>query len=322
MFDEGRQFKAELQAAHDAVAEHRELSNRLDEVLSTLAVARDELAHATEALARAVTKVHELRRLSPALILAALRGERAERLRTRLSEQEAAEARVAEAQATVARWEQEHTAVRTGLDGLGDVSAWHAAVLATMETWAVQVGSHRATELRRLAQQAEVLRGELADLREVEDAVDHAGTALVGAIQHLDAARSMAVGERRARSWPRDGLFILSDGRKADEMDQAVGLIRKAGASLRVLSREFDELERDRVDRLTAEDFIGTFDFLLDHKLNHGTFMDRIEDTLGRVHEALGTVAQTHQRAERRKAELDARLVDLARRRELLLMSL
>jgi hypothetical protein len=40
------------------------------------------------------------------------------------------------------------------------------------------------------------------------------------------------------------------------------------------------------------------------------------------VHEALGTVAQTHQRAERRKAELDARLVDLARRRELLLMSL
>ncbi|MFD7024967.1 hypothetical protein [Promicromonospora sukumoe] len=322
MFDEGRQFQAELHAARDAVAEHRRLSDLLDEALSTLAAARDELARATEALAQQTTKVHELRRLSPALILATLRGDRAARLRATSSEQEAAEARVAEAQGTVEHWERELTAVRADLDGLGDVGTWHAAALAAMETWAVQVGSPAATELRGLAKQAEALRRELAELHEVEDAVDHAGAALVGAIQHLTAARSMALGERQSRAWPFDKPFILSDGRKADEMDQAAGLIRKAGASLHVLSREFDELERERIDRMGAEDFLGTFDFLIDHDLNNVTVMDRIVGALDRVHAALGTVQQTDQRTERRTAEVDERLADLARRREELLMSL
>ena len=228
-----------------------------------------------------------------------------------------------EAQATVEGWERELSAVRASLDGLGDVGTWHAGALAAMQTWAVQVGSQGATELRRLAKQSEALRRELADLREVQDAVDHTGAALIGAIPHLDAARSMAVDERRARVWtPRRRLFIPADGRKADEMSQAVALIRKAGASLRVLSREFDKVERDRVDRLAAEDFIGTLDFLLDHKFNNGTFLDRVEDALGRVREALGTVEQTHQRTEQRTAELDARLADLAGDQERLLMSL
>lgn len=319
---EGRQFQAELQAAQEAVVEHRELVERLGAAQSTLAAARDELARATGALAGAVAAVRVLERLSPTLIQAALRGRRAEWLAARRSEQDDAEARVAEARTTVDGWERELTAARAGLDALGDVDSWHAAALAATETWAIQVGAREAAELRRLAQQADAVRRELVGLREMEDAVDHAGTALVDALHHLDAARSMASDERRARSWPRENLFILSDGRKADEMDQAVGLMRKAGASLRVLAREFDEVERDRIDHLLDDDYLGTFDFLFDHRFNNRTFMDRIDGAVDRVHEALGIVEQTDRRTGRRTAEFGAQLADLDRRRGRLLMDL
>ncbi|MFD7310485.1 hypothetical protein [Promicromonospora sp. NPDC059942] len=319
---EGRQFQAELQAAQEAVVEHRDLVERLGAARSTLAAARDELARATVALAGAEAALRTLERPSPALILAALRGRRAEWLAVRRSERDDAQARVAEARTTVDGWERELTAVRAGLDALGDVDGWHAAASAAAETWALQVGARGAAELRRLAQQADEVRRELADLREVEDAVDQAGTALVGALPHLDAARSMATDERRARSWPRDRLFILSDGRKADEMDQAVGLIRKAAAALRVLAREFDEVERDRIDHLLDDDYLGTFDFLFDHRFNNRNFMDRVDGAVDRVHEALGIVEQADRRTGRRTAEVDAQLADLGRRRDRLLMSL
>jgi hypothetical protein len=89
-----------------------------------------------------------------------------------------------------------------------------------------------------------------------------------------------------------------------------------------VLSREVDGLGRDRIDSLLVDDFVGTFDFLLDHRLNHGTFMDRIYGSIDRVHEALGVVEQAHQSANGRTAELGARLADLGSRREQLLMSM
>jgi hypothetical protein len=146
--------------------------------------------------------------------------------------------------------------------------------------------------------------------------------ALSAALPHLDRAGSLARGERRARSWPNDGRFILSDGRKADEMDQAVGLMRKAGALLRVLSRQIDGLGSDNVDRLVADDFVGTFDFLLDHQVNNKIFMNRIDVALVQVHEALDAIEQAHQSTDRRTAELDAQLADLVRRREQLLMSM
>jgi hypothetical protein len=105
-------------------------------------------------------------------------------------------------------------------------------------------------------------------------------------------------------------------------MDQAVGLMRKAGASLRVLSRQMDGLGPDFVDRLTADDFVGTFDFLLDNRFNNALFMNRVDDALDRVHEALGAVEQAHQSTERRTVELEAQLAELGRRRERLLMNI
>lgn len=320
---EGRQFQAELEAAHEAVAEHRRLSERLGVVRSALAASQDDLAQATEVLAGETAEIRKLESLSPTLIRAYLRGKRAERLATRRSAKEAAEARVAAARAVVDNGERELSEVRAGLDRLGDVDAWHAAALATKETWAVQMGAHGTAELRQLAKRADVLRRELTELREVADAAHHAGTALSAALPHLDRAGSLARGERRARtSWPNESPFLLSDGRKADEMDRAVGLMRKAGASLRVLSRRIDGLGSDRVDRLVADDFVGTFDFLLDHRVNNETFMNRIDGALDRVHEALDAIEQAHQSTARRTAELDAQLADLGRRREQLLMSM
>ncbi|MEV0894096.1 hypothetical protein [Promicromonospora sp. MEB111] len=89
-----------------------------------------------------------------------------------------------------------------------------------------------------------------------------------------------------------------------------------------MLAREFDEVERDRIDHLLDDDYLGTFDFLFDHRFNNRTFMDRIDGAVDRVHETLGIVEQTDQRTGRRTAELDAQLADLGRRRERLLMSL
>ena len=320
--DERLQFQAELEAAHQAVVEHQRLSERLGVVQPALAEAQYELAQATEALVGEAAEVHKLESLSPMLIWASLRGKRAEWLTTRRSAEEAAKVRVAAAQTVVDNGERGLSAVRAGLDGLGDVHTWHSAALAAKETWATQMGVHGAAELRRLAKQADVLRHELTELREVADAAHFAGTALTAALEHLDRAGSFALDERRARSWPRDSLFILSDGRKADEMDQAVGLMRKAGALFRVLSRKVDGLGRDSVDRLVAEDFLGTFDFMFDNRFNGALFMNRLEDAHERVHEALGAIEQAHQSTDRRTVELDAQLADLDRRREQLLMSL
>lgn len=189
MFDDGRQFQVEIAAAHEAVVEHRALSERLEVALPTLAAARAELEHATEALAGETADVHRLERLGPTTIWAVLSGRRTERLATARASQQAAEARAAEARTTADTWEQELTAVRARLDGLGDVDSWHASALAAKETWAIQVGNHGAPELRRLAKQADTLRGELADAREAAGAVDLAGTALVSALQHLELAR-------------------------------------------------------------------------------------------------------------------------------------
>lgn len=322
MTDEGRQFQTELQAAHEAVDEHRRLSERLGVAEWALAAAKNELVQATEVLVGETAEVQKLESLTPTMIWASLSGKRAERLTTRRSAEAAAEARAAAARTAVDNGERELSAVRADLVRLGDVDAWYAAALAAKEAWAVQVGAHGTAELRQLANQADMLRRELAELREVADAAHYAGIALSAALEHLDRAGSFAEDERRARSWPRRDPFILSDGRKADETDQAVGLMRKAAASLRVLSRAADGLGRDRIDSLLVDDFIGTFDFLLDHRFNHGTFMDRIYGAVDRVHEALGAVEQAHQSTNGRTAELGARLADLGGRRERLLMSM
>jgi hypothetical protein len=322
MVDEGRQFRTELQAAHEAVDEHRRLSEHLGVAQWALAAAKDELAQATEVLLGETAEVQKLESLTPTRLWASLSGKRAERLTTGRSAEAAAEARVVAARTAVDDAERELSAVQAGLARLGDVDAWYAAALAAKEAWAFQVGAHGTAELRGLANQTDVLRRELAELREVADAAHYAGIALSAALEHLDRAGSFAGDERRARSWPRQDPFILSDGRKADETDQAVGLMRKAAVSLRVLSREVDGLGRDRIDSLLVDDFIGTFDFLLDHRLNHGTFMDRIHGAIDRVHEALGVVEQAHQSTGGRTAELGARLADLGGRREQLLLSM
>ncbi|MDR7384383.1 hypothetical protein [Promicromonospora iranensis] len=322
MSDDGHQFQAELSAAHKAVGEHRRLSERLGVVQSTLAEARDEFAQATEVLVAETAEVRKLESLSLTRIWAALRGKRADQLTARRSEQDAAKARVAAARAVVDTWERELSAARAGLEGLGDVDTWHAAALAAKETWAIQVGAHGAGELRQLSKQTDALRLELTELREVAGAIDHARTALTAALHHLDRSGSLAVDERRARAWPHSNSFILSDGRKADEMDQAVGLMRKAGASLHVLSRQMDGLGYERFEQLMAHEFIGTFDFLFDNRFNNELFMNRLEDTLDRVHGALGAVEQAHQSTDLRIVELGALLADLDQRRERLLMSM
>lgn len=289
---------------------------------STLAGARDELAQATEVLVAATAEVWKLESLSPTLIWAALRGKRADQLTARRSEQEAATARVAAARAVVDTWERELSAVRAGLGGPGDVDTWHAAALAAKETWAIQVGAHGAGELRQLAKQTDALRLELTELREVAGAIDHARTALTAAIEHLDRSGSFAVDERRARAWPRSNSFVLSDGHKVDEMDQAVGLMRKAGASLRGLSQRMDGLGYERFEQLMAHEFVGTLDFLFDHRFNNAIFMNRLEDAFDQVQGALGAVEQAHQSTEWRIVELGAQLADLDQRRERLLMSM
>jgi hypothetical protein len=323
MRDEGWQLQAELAAADEAVIEHRGLSERLGVVQSALSAARYELAQATEALVGETVAVQRLESLSPTLIWAALRGKRAEQLTARRSEQGAAEARVAAARTAVDNCEREFSAVRAGLDSLGDVDTWYVAALAAKETWAIQVGAHGAGELRQLAKQADVLRHELTGLREVADAAHHAGTALTAALPHLDRSEWLARRERRIRNrLHHRSPFILSNGRKADEMDQAFGLMRKAGASLRILSRQIDGLGHDRVDRMLADNFFGPYDLLFANRFINALFMNRVDDAFDRVDEALCAVEQVHQSTDRRMAELDAQLADLGGRRERLLMSM
>ncbi|MFC7021988.1 hypothetical protein ACFQHV_02500 [Promicromonospora thailandica] len=317
---DGRQLQAELDAAAEAVAEHRALAERFGVLRSALDGSRTELTDAAAALDRATAGIRRLGRPVPSTILAVVRGRRAALLADRRTEQATAEARAAAARTAIADREREIAAVRATLRGLGDVDAWYAGALAAAEAWSIQTASPAVPELRRLADASQVLRRELAELDELSATADRARTALVGALGHLDDAWGRAQAERRARTRRfRRSPILLTDGRKADQMDQAAGLMRKAGESLRELARKIDGVGHDRADRLAAVQFLGPFDFLFDTAVLHRFFVDGAYDAGDRVHDALDAVDRAQAAVTVRSVEVAGRLADLDQRRERLL---
>lgn len=314
---------AQLDAAAGAVAEHRRLTERLDVLRSALASARAARADAEGALARATADLRRITSPGPAALLAAVRGRRPALLADLRAEETAAAARVADARRAIDDDERESEAVRAVLTGLGDVDGWYAGALAAAETWAVQTASPAAPELRRLGRSAQALRRELTGLDELSAAADRAATALTAALGHLDDAWERAQDERRARTRPfRRHTVILTDGRKADRMDQAVGQMHQAGEALRVLASRLDGIGLDRAAGLMAADFLGPFDFLFDAAPLHRSFVDGIAGAGDRVHDALDAVDRARVAIAASRVEAGGRLADVDRRREELLRGL
>lgn len=306
------QVQAELEAAQEAAFEHARLSGRLGAAQSALTAAEAGLATATDALAGEAADVRKLEDLSPTLIWATLRGDRDERLEAERAEHRAAEYCAAAAQAAVRSAERERSVVRAALDRLGDVATRRAAALAAKEAWVVAARADGAAELSRLATEVGTGRGELAEVREVIRAAEGASGALSGAWHHLDSAGNWA-------TFDTFGGGFYTDMVKRQKMDQAVGLMRTADESLRVLSRELGDLGRDGVGGIEVGDLVGAFDVWLDDIFSDWTVMNRITEARERVREALDAVVTVHDGASERAAALGARLQELDERRELLL---
>lgn len=156
---QAHEVQAELEAAREAVFEHRRLTGRLEAARSALAAAEAGLAQATEALADESADVRRLEDFSPTLIRATLRGDRDERLETERAEQRAAEYRVAAARRAVAGAERESAVVAADLDRLGDVAARRGRALAGKEAWVLAQGGDGAGELTGLAAEVGTARG-------------------------------------------------------------------------------------------------------------------------------------------------------------------
>ncbi|MFC7021989.1 hypothetical protein ACFQHV_02505 [Promicromonospora thailandica] len=309
----GHEIQAELEAAQQAVAEHRRLSGRLESARAALATAEKGLARATEALAGEAADVRRLEELSPTLIWATLRGDRDERLEAERAEQRAAEYQVAAARRAVAVAERESAVVAADLAGLGDVGARRDRALAAKESWVVGSGADGARELTGLAAEVGAARAELTEVREVVAAADVAGAALAGARKHLDSASGWAAYDTFG------GGGFVADLVKREKMDQAVALMRTADEALHALARELGDLGRDGVGGIGVDGLSATFDVWLDDIFSDWSVMNRINEARDRVRAAQVAVGGVRQGAADRAAALEARLGELGARREHLL---
>jgi hypothetical protein len=310
---QAHEVQAELEAAQEAVFEHRRLTGRLEAARSALAAAEAGLAQATEALADESADVRRLEDFSPTLIWATLRGDRDERLETERAEQRAAEYRVAAARRAVAGAERESAVVAADLDRLGDVAARRGRALAAKEAWVLAQGADGAGELTGLAAEVGTARGELTEVREVVAAADTAADALASARAHLDSASSWAAYDTFG------GGGFLADMMKRQKMDEAVVLMRTADEALHVLTRELGDLGRQGVGGIDLDELTGTFDMWFDNIFTDWTVMNRIGEARDRVRAAQDAVGQVRQGAVDRAGALETRLADLGARRERLL---
>lgn len=310
----GGVISGELDAALDACAEHDRLVRQLGRARLDEHAARQEADSAAAAVDTEVGELDQLETLSVTRIWASLRGTRSSDLDRERAELEAARYTATVAAAKLEAAKVARTRLEAGLRALGDVDARREQALANEEARLRAAGGHDAAQLVEISDQ---LASHRARRGEVAEALAAAGTAQ----RALGAAEEVLVS---AVNWAGVDVFLggglLTDMAKYERMDTATALLRDANEALRRLSAELADVGIAAVDGVEVAGMDRTFDIWFDNIFSDWSVAKRIEDALGRVQQALRTVAAADSTLTRRLADLDAQLQTLTAAREGLLI--
>lgn len=304
---------AELEAAHQAVAEHRSLERRL--VVLTEEVARAERA-ATQAHAVLRDEEADVARLeswSPTRILAGLRGDRDADLTREQAEADLARMRAAGADAALGRARQQEHEVRTRLVRCGDADGRLSAALWAKEQWLVQSGDPRGERLAAIL--AEHGTG-LDRLREIAEA-QAAATAAHAALRDVASLLGDAHGLATYDTFFSGGLF--ADVMKYGRLDRAQAGLRAADGALAHLAAELADVGLEGPGSIQIDQLTQFFDVFFDNIFSDWAVRGRVRDALDKVQQTLARLDDVSMLLARHAAEMEECLGDLRAERERLL---
>ncbi|QIX27802.1 hypothetical protein ncot_15280 [Nocardioides sp. JQ2195] len=299
--------------AEQARTEHRKLGERLALLDQQVARAEQSVARARARLVDERADVAKLESFSTTRIMAALRGDRSERIEREKAEQQAAEYAVATEEAGLAqvRAERDHLAARR--TSLGDVDGSWERALAAKEQWLTTVDPAAGGEAADLSSRIGRGTAQLKELGEAQQAHGRAVAQLTAAAGFLGSARSWSTYD----AW-FDGGFV-GDLAKHQKMDEASARMRAADVALRQLATELADVSMAPVGGLGVTDLTKTFDIWFDNIFTDFAVRNRIIESIDRVNAALHALGGIGQQLAGRRIETEQEIGRCRNEREALL---
>ncbi|WP_173058993.1 hypothetical protein [Phytohabitans houttuyneae] len=289
--------------AHEVAAERRrDLEERIDRLSRQLSDLRDELADQRDG-----------RRGWLSGLLTTLRGHREEALGRQHIRREAAQHRVAEAEAHLQMMRGEHIAVLARLQELASAPATYRAVLADYQHLS-QSGDPRAQRLLELADERGRLNEDLADLDKALQAADAAEQALEAVDRKLGRASGWSTVDILSRGTPADGI-------KYTYIEEAADVAAHADRCLAVLRTELTNIEQvpPATAHLAVDAMTWSLDVGWDATVTNVAVDGRIDRARDNIAVWAHRVRRAQQRLHQRAADTRERLASIEAERSRLL---
>ncbi len=297
-------YETNLASAAQAMRGLEILTARCEELRQLVALRRQTVAELTEAYAVEAEDVTRLEKLSLTRVIASLRGTRDDDLAREKAEAEAAQYRVAEAQAQLdaAVAELQQTDLR--LASVSGAPYQFRAALADKVRYLTSSGGHRGNKLAKLAEE----RGTVsAELKETEEALA-AATSALEALGRVDSLLSSA------SSWSTYDTFfgggVISSSIKHSRLDEAARAANAADHALTKLRSELADVQGGAavMPGLAIGEFTRFADVWFDNIFSDLSVRGRIKDAQANVEELIRKVRQLHARLDARRTTCQQRL--------------
>lgn len=305
--------RADLARAADDQARWQKETAARDALLRERHARERALLEAEAALSRERRDVDRLSSVSLASLLAALKGDRADRLEREQAEALAACLRRDQAQADLADIDRRLLAAESALQRLGFPAGRVTALEAELAEAIAAAGGPAAAQLASL--EAE-LAGVQARQKELEEA-EAAGRAALQALDQMADALSEAGG---LGQWDLLGGGMLVSLAKRDALDRARSAADRVQAALRSFRAELaDVAPAARAPEAPADDFTAFADWFFDNLFTDLAVQRRIRDSESGVSRARAAVEQALGRLASLRDAQTQRLAALRSRRTALL---
>jgi hypothetical protein len=309
----GTDIQSRLESASAAVRERDLIKGQIASLADQHRAAQEVLARRLAELGDETRDVDKLENFSLTRIVAGLRGSRATDLEREQAEAQAAELRVAEAQAHCDALVREWEALAERGRALGDVDGPFREAQAAKERWLETQGGPAAVRLGGLAEE----RGRLlAEHRELAEA-DRSAFEATQALQALNSILNDAAG------WSTYDTFfgggIVSSLVKQEKLDEAAAAARVANLHLARLSGELTDIGGGTVAALQVGDLTRFLDVWLDNAFTDRAVSERIDEAKARTAHSLDAIAGRQQEIAHRRADVERRMAHVDQLRTALL---
>jgi hypothetical protein len=295
-------IQATLESASAAVRERDLIKGQIGSLEQEHRTAQEELARRRALLDDETRDVGKLENFSLTRIVAGMRGSRATDLEREQAEAQAAELRVAEAQARCDALTQQWESLAARGNALGDVDARFRESQVAKERWLASQGGPGAQRLTGLAEE----RGRLlAEHRELGEA-DRAAAEAAQALQELSRILDNAAGWSTYDTFFGGGM--VSSLVKQDKLGEASAAAARANQLLARLSRELADVGGGTVDALEVGDLTRFLDVWFDNIFTDVSVGNRIDEAKARTAHSLNAIAGQHRQIAERRADVDRRL--------------